>query len=63
VLIEHGPDCELNGHPIEIVALHLASLQRHRKSPMVRGQLATGSVVAPMKEMATLCRLSTRPFD
>src|SRR5262245_48184062 len=47
-LIDHR---ELNGHPIEIVALDLTSLQRHRKSPIVRRQLADGSV-APMKAMA-----------
>ncbi|MGA7739559.1 MAG: hypothetical protein WCB22_29650, partial [Pseudolabrys sp.] len=51
---------ELNGHPIEIVALHLTSLQRHRKSPIVRGQLADGSVVAPMKEMANPALIITR---
>ena len=31
-LIEHR---ELNDHPIEVVALHLASLQRHCKFPML----------------------------
>jgi hypothetical protein len=34
-LVDHR---ELNGHPIEIVALDLTSLQRHRKSPTVKGQ-------------------------
>src|SRR5271156_296629 len=33
-LIEHR---ELNGHPIEVVALHLASLQRHCKYSTLEG--------------------------
>jgi hypothetical protein len=58
-LIDH---CELNGHPIEIVALHLTSLQRHRKSPIVSSQPADGSVVAPMKEMANPLPIKRQTF-